>query len=246
MTRLYRSYNGLLTQKLVSRQQISNYFKNCGQNRTDQINHCDHIKKCREQILRGETEQTDLNPHSDDSNHNHDPIDDHKPVTEDESDTDIEQNEDSGNRRVRKRPFWAKDYVFSCRMLNTKQTPRKHNSMADAAKTWCTWCKGLFEPGASFEQHIVVYYRNRWTCRTCGQTFKQKSYLDKYKRTQHNIQTISSLAKNLKTASSTFSVAKPVKSADKNNETVDQVNVDGKKKGSDETGCKLKRQIVWF
>ena len=85
------------------------YKVNCGQNRTDQVIHCEGVKRCREQILRGEAEQTDLDPHSDDSNHNNDPIDDHEPVTEDESDNDTKQNEDSGTRRVRKRPFWAKD-----------------------------------------------------------------------------------------------------------------------------------------
>ena len=113
------------------------YKVNCGQNRTDQIIHCDRINRCREQILRNEDELTDLNPHSDDSNHNNVPL-----MIMSLSLRMREQNEDSDNRRVRKGPFWAKDYVFSCRMPNTKQTPRKHNSMADAATTRCTWCEG--------------------------------------------------------------------------------------------------------
>ena len=64
-----------------------------------------------------------MNAQSDESNQENDLIDDDDPVTEDESDTEIEQNEDSGTQRVRKRPFWAKDYVFFRRMVNTKQTP---------------------------------------------------------------------------------------------------------------------------
>ena len=181
------------------------YKVNCGQNKTDQIIHCDRIKKCREQTLRGETEQIDSNPHSDDNSHNNDPIDDHEPVTEDESDTDIEQNEDSGNRRVRKRPFWAKDYVFFCRMVNTKQTPRKMNpsDKTPPAKTKCTWCKGLFEKGQKFEQHMVTCYRSRWDCHTCGRTFAKHAYLRKHRLTQHNVRSFSDIAKNVKKASST-------------------------------------------
>ena len=181
------------------------YKVNCGQNRTDQIIHCDRIKRCREQILRGEAEQTDLDPHSDDSNHNNDPIDEHEPVTEDESETEIEQNEDSGNCNVRKRPFWAKDYVFFCRMVNTKQTPRKMNpsDKTPPAKTKCTWCKGLFEKGQKFEQHMVTCYRSRWDCHTCGRTFAKHAYLRKHRLTQHNVRSFSDIAKNVKKASST-------------------------------------------
>ena len=147
---------------------------NCGQNRTDRIIHCDHIKRCREQILRGEAEQTDLNPHIDDSNHNNDPIDDQEPVTEDESDNDTEQNEDSDTQRVRKRPFWAKDYVFSCRMTNTKQTPRKETTLTAPTKTKCTWCKELFEPGELFEKHMKQCYRSRWSCNISRHFWKER------------------------------------------------------------------------
>ena len=60
--------------------------------------------------MRSETDQTDLNSHSDESNQDNDVIDDHEPVTEDESDIEIEQYEDSciPDEKIQVNPrFWS-------------------------------------------------------------------------------------------------------------------------------------------
>ena len=76
--------------------------------------------------------------------------------------------------------------------------------MADKTKTRCTWCKGLFEEGDQYEQHMIKCYRNRWTCHACGNTFKLKSYLEKHKRTQH--QAWASINRTLKRSVGHFKV----------------------------------------
>ena len=136
---------------------------------------------------------------------------------------DTDRDYESESKRVRRKPVWAKDYVFSCRMVNTKQTKRKDNSlpMSEETKTRCSWCKGLFEPGTPYEQHLIKCYRNRWTCYSCGCTFKQKSYLEKHKRTQH--QAWASVNRMLKKAPG------PLKSGQKKTSTVTKV-VESEKK----------------
>ena len=164
------------------------YKVNCGRNNAEQIIHCDRIKLCRQQVLRGELEQADIEGHEEGHAHESEKNDESEADRENEIDEveefesahqpviDTDRDYESNRKRVRRKPVWAKDYVFSCRMVNTKVTPRKH-SMADKAKTRCTWCKGLFEEGDQYEQHMIKCYRNRWTCHACGNTFKLKSYL---------------------------------------------------------------------
>ena len=180
------------------------YKVNCGYNGTEQNIHCDRIRLCKQQILRGESEQVDEDVQS------------HAPENSDETmetldndignleeviqqpNIDIELDVESDRQRVRRKPVWAKDYVFSCRMPNLKQTPRKQHSMAEG-KTRCTRCKGLFDAVATFEEHIVACYRNRWPCNTYGQTFKQRAYLDKHRENQHGVKSISQVQhQNLK------------------------------------------------
>ncbi|MEW8547865.1 MAG: hypothetical protein AB2693_30530, partial [Candidatus Thiodiazotropha sp.] len=196
------------------------YKVNCGYNRTEQVIHCDRIRLCRQQILRGEIDQADDNVQSKEPEINDEVIKSTNDDT-DEIEEVIEQSEihtdsevDLDGKRVRKRPFWAKDYVFSCRMPNLKQTPRKQSSVTELPKTRCTWCKGLFESGDTFEKHIVLCYRNRWSCRQCGKTFAKKAYLEKHRITQHNVKTVNSLAKKMKTATCAFSASQKVKSVD--------------------------------
>ena len=143
----------------------------------------------------------------------------HQPVM------DTDRDYESDRKRVRRKPVWAKDYVFSCRMVNTNVTPRKHN-MADKTKTRCTWCKGLFEEGDQYEQHMIKCYRNRCTCHACGNTFKLKSYLEKHKRTEH--QAWASINRTLKRSVGHFKVGL------KTNSHVAKVNVDEEKHNLDD------------
>ena len=236
------------------------YKVNCGRNNAEQIIHCDRIKLCRQQVLRGELEQSDIEGHEE--GHAHEPENNDEPeadrdneideIEELESDhqpiMDTDRDYESDRKRVRRKPVWAKDYVFSCRMVNTKVTPRKHNNMADKAKTRCTWCKELFEEGDQYEQHMIKCYRNRWTCHACGNTFKLKSYLEKHKRTQH--QAWASINRTLKRSAGHFKVGL------KTNSHVAKANVDEEKhhlddqskvKGSEEkhvSDCQVKKDKV--
>ena len=151
------------------------YKVNCGRNNAEQIIHCDRIKLCRQQVLRGELEQSDIVGHEE--GHAHEPENNDEPEADRHNETDeveklesahqpvvdTDRDYESESKRVRRKPVWAKDYVFSCRMVNTKQTKRKDNSlpMSEETKTRCSWCKGLFEPGTPYEQHLIKCYRNR-------------------------------------------------------------------------------------
>ena len=95
------------------------YNVNCERGVADQENHCDRLRKAKPQIvtrwyLSNDPERVldELSSEKDDNIHDEEP-----------------ETENAGNhKRVRKIPFWSKDYVLStCRsaMLNLKQTPRK-------------------------------------------------------------------------------------------------------------------------
>ena len=173
------------------------YKVNCGYNGTEQNIHCDRIRLCKQQILRGESEQVDEDVQShapENSDETMGTLNNDKDNLEEvihQPNIDIESDVESDRQRVRRKPVWAKDYVFSCRMPNLKKTQRKQHSMAEG-KTCCTWCKGLFDAGAIFEEHIVACYRNRWPCNTCGQTFKQRAYLEKHRENQHGVKSVTS------------------------------------------------------
>ena len=224
------------------------YKVNCGRNNAEQIIHCDRIKLCRQQVLRGELEQSDIEGHE---GHAHEPENNDEPEADRDNEIDeveelesahqpvmdIDRDYESDRKRVRRTPVWAKDYVFSCRMVNTKVTPRKHN-MADKTKTRCTWCKGLFEEGDQYEQHIIKCYRNRWTCHACGNTFKLKSYLEKHKRTQH--QAWASINRTLKRSAGHFKVGL------KTNSHVAKANVDEEKHHLDDQSSVDKEKELWL
>ena len=226
------------------------YKVNCGRNNAEQIIHCDRIKLCRQQVLRCELEQSDIEGHEEGHAHEPEKNDESEADRENEIDEveelesahqsvmDTDRDYESDRKRVRRKPVWAKDYVFSCRMVNTKVTPRKHNNMADKAKTRCTWCKGLFEEGDQYEQHMVKCYRNRWTCHACGNTFKLKSYLEKHKRTQH--QAWASINRTLKRSAGHFKVGL------KTNSHVAKANVDEEKHHLDDQSSVDKEKELWL
>lgn len=214
------------------------YKVNCGRNRTNQIIHCDRIKQCKQQILRGEIEQTELLSDANENVDNDSSIDDENADTEevvDVPEVNIEQGEDSVMRRTRRKPVWAKDYVFSCRMPNTKQTPRAPYTVTQPPKTKCTWCKGLYETGENFERHMVQCFRSRWTCFTCGETFMKKSYLNKHRENVHNARilgsSIGSKAKVAKTLALVTDSSATITQKDtaKTDSRVKEPNIDTKK-----------------
>ena len=132
------------------------YKVNCGYNGTEQNIHCDRIGLCKQQKLRGggsEQVDEDVQSHAPENSDetmgtlNND-IDNLEEVIQ-QPNINIELDVESDRQRVRRKPVWAKDYVFSCRMPNLKKTLRKQHSMAEG-KTRCTWCNGLFDAGATF------------------------------------------------------------------------------------------------
>lgn len=91
------------------------YKVNCGRNRTDQVIHCDRMKSYRQQNLRGEIEIIDNEAHFVENNGHEDLISGDEGGTEEVlhiPDENIEQSDDLDTRRIRKRPYWAKDYAF--------------------------------------------------------------------------------------------------------------------------------------
>ena len=175
------------------------YKVNCGRNGTVQVIHCNRIRSCKQQVLRNETA---LLPHEtsnavDNSSHdqsdrnestfqNDDELDIHSPmIIEPEvlSKNDDEQSSFSG--RKRKKPVWAKDYVFYCRsaMARTKNTPRSQtagtsSSQATGSSTTrpiYPVCHETIGSQEKFETHLVQCYKGRPKCSTCGKTFKKRN-----------------------------------------------------------------------
>ena len=114
--------------------------------------------------------------------------------------------------------------------------------MTEILKTRFNWCKGLFKSGDTFEKQFVLCYRERWICRTCGTTFAKREYLDKHRENQHNVKTISTLAKKMKTVTSALSVSQKVKSVDK---TGSFVTASSKKEdSSDQEKAKIDNEMT--
>ena len=175
------------------------YKVNCGYNRTKQVIHCDRIRLCKQQILRGETDLIDNETMADDSSSNddfHSVNEDNMVEINDVPDVNIEQTDDSDSKRIRRKPVWAKDYVFSFRdMPNLKKTPnkygmtgaaRKMNDPSNPANIICSFCLEPIKAGETFEKHLIRCYSSRCPCTICGRTFKRESYLLKHKKNQHN------------------------------------------------------------
>ena len=168
------------------------YKVNCGTNGSDQPIHCNRIRTCKVQILRGESIvpiadaniETGLSEGQDDQNRREDDI--HPPMPENEAEIDMTENEvevqEISSGRRRKKPAWAKDYVFCFRstMAKTKTTPRakapatqQSQTMAiPAPRTICPVCKEFVEGKTeNFEKHLIECYKGRPQCSVCGQTF---------------------------------------------------------------------------
>ena len=146
--------------------------------------------------------ETGLSEGQDDQNRREDDI--HPPMPENEAEIDMTENEvevqEISSGRRRKKPAWAKDYVFCFRstMAKTKTTPRakapatqQSQRMAiPAPRTICPVCKEFVEGKTEdFEKHLIECYKERPQCGVCGQTFRLRSYLIKHERLVHNLNT---------------------------------------------------------
>ena len=104
--------------------------------------------------------------------------------SEQEAELRTEEFDEQGvteGKRVRRKPVWAKDYIFSvCRldMPNLKTTERKYQ--------WCHSCREMV-PKETFSNHLLLCAKNRKSCDECGGTFMKMSYLLKHKRNIHGL-----------------------------------------------------------
>ena len=98
------------------------YKVNCGRNGLDQPVHCNRIRARKSQLLRGEIMTENIGPHNEENlgagqtgQGNTENIET-PPIPDNEAEIDIIENEvdepDTGLRRKRRKPVWAKDYVF--------------------------------------------------------------------------------------------------------------------------------------
>ncbi|MCG8044654.1 MAG: DDE-type integrase/transposase/recombinase, partial [Candidatus Thiodiazotropha endolucinida] len=155
------------------------YKVNCGRNKSPQIIHCDRMKSCKGQILRNEelvdmeTVQNSEVSHTEMS----------------ETGNESELQEASEGKRIRRKPFWTKDYVlstFSSDMAKEKTTERKY--------AVCPACRELVKKD-SFTNHLLKCSVEREECTECGSTFKKKAYLQKHMRTIHGKLSLSKAVK---------------------------------------------------
>ena len=161
------------------------YKVNCGRNKTEQVIHCDRIRSCKQQILRGESEvvQTGVNSDENINDNVSDQGNEAANGVVDEPDVNREESEQdelvSNTKRARRKPVWAKDYVFYCRcnMAKTKTTPR--------SQTVCPVCKDPIKPDEKFQDHVIKCSQNRPECTVCGRSFKKKIYLLKHQQNVH-------------------------------------------------------------
>ena len=159
------------------------YKVNCGQNRSEQVIHCDRIKLYKQQVLREEHDQVNDENCSCQSDDNENIVNSNAfEEIENVPDAQIEQSENLDNKRIRRKPRWVKDYVFSCRpMSNTKKTPNKGPTGSpwqtkdppNPVKTVCAFCLTAVNSDG-FNKHLVECYNKRIPCSVCGQTFKDE------------------------------------------------------------------------
>lgn len=147
------------------------YKVNCGRNGTVQVIHCNRIRSCKQQILRNETELLQDGASNAVDDNVHDQVDrngntlrnDDEPESQSPmliepevlSENDDEQSAFSG--RKRKKPVWAKDYVFYCRsaMAKTKTTPRSQTAGQATPRPICPVCHEAIAAHEKFETHLV-------------------------------------------------------------------------------------------
>lgn len=147
------------------------YKVNCGRSGTWSIIHCDRMRKARKQVLAGEVIEDDEAISLED-----------ELLLEDKAypEYDYLPTEVSSGKRVRRKPFWIKDYYLSrCRltMPKTKTTERKH--------CICAMCKELVDKD-TFKEHLVKCATSRLECEHCDATFLNKSYLAKHVKAKHD------------------------------------------------------------
>ena len=160
--------------KIVDKMSDLVYKVNSGRNGSDQVIHCDRIRACKKQLLVGENE-------FDDNEMNEESLDEANYEDNRSCEDSREQEVVNDGKRIRRKPVWAKDYVFSCRsnVVKTKTTERKPPMQI------CPLCKGLIPRSETSENHVLRCSKERVTCGKYGKTFKKRAYLDKHEHTQH-------------------------------------------------------------
>ena len=176
------------------------YKVNCGRNKTIQVIHCDRIRKCKDQTLRGEPDSYDNDDDAKigskvDNETGQDRPDDI--FINDNDDTDFMNQDaslgndnaeifDTRSKRKRSKPVWAKDYVFYFRqkMAKTKVTQRKDQIPA----LICSICKDKFPEEGKWKEHLaacVLQDKERRTCKVHGIVFGKHAYYTKHMKLQH-------------------------------------------------------------
>ena len=156
---------------------------NCGRNYTHQVVHIDRLKLARSQILSGEVEIND-SPEREEFAETHRPNDS---VISREKDAELLEEDFSRFGRQRRKPVWFKDYVSSLfreKLPLLKTTPRK------AIEQLCHYCKKHIGPEESFGTHMEICYNKRFQCDTCGQHFKEKTYLKTHQKRKHSVEIV--------------------------------------------------------
>ncbi|KAH3789875.1 hypothetical protein DPMN_168064 [Dreissena polymorpha] len=139
------------------------YRVNCGQNKGEQVIHCDRLHKVRPQILDGEIEDNAGGPRD-------------LPVVREE-DLDV-----PNNKRSRRRPIWADDYVLYAfrEMPNTKTTPRTQTEALV-----CPKCKESCEDSSACSYHIRVCMEEQVGCDKCRISLKTRKKYQQHVRRVH-------------------------------------------------------------
>ena len=170
------------------------------------IIHCERLFRERKQVLTGEVEsdgiirdtleEGDVLPGNDMSQVEDIADLDESQVDETESESVEDSTDKSSHRRIRRRPIWAKDYVFSAFRTgpNLKITPRKHpmphlKDGEEENTIMCSICKDRFKRGDVYFDHVVTCSKFRLRCEHCGKKFKAQTYLVKHRNRFHANQT---------------------------------------------------------
>ena len=123
-------------------------------------------------------------------------LDESQVIDETESESVEDSTDVSSHGRIRRRPSWAKDYVFSAFRTgpNLKTTPRKHpmphlKDGEEEDTIMCSVCKDRFKRGNVYFDHVVTCSTFRLICEHCGKKFKAQTYLVKHRNRFHSNQT---------------------------------------------------------
>ena len=163
------------------------YKVNCGRGSIVQVIHCDRIRKCKKQTLRNETESLsgddislgNQNTHeTDNDSFKDDNLPDNSENKDNENDND---NSEIYNTRRRRKPVWAKGYIFSIfrsEMAKTKTTKRKHPGPTMNSSV----CKDNIPEGMT---ECEKKEKDSRTCKICCKEMKNVAYLRKHMKVQH-------------------------------------------------------------